>query len=70
MAMTYRASSSKTPRVDESRCRVCQKCAARAACRTKAIIALDPGEAPFVDGGRCHGCRVCMPACPFEALVI
>jgi len=34
------------------------------------MMVLDPGEAPFVDGSRCQGCRVCVPACPFEAVVV
>jgi Fe-S-cluster-containing hydrogenase component 2 len=33
------------------------------------MMILDPAEAPFIDGNRCHGCRVCVPACPFEVVV-
>jgi MinD superfamily P-loop ATPase len=54
--------------VDERRCQACERCAARKACRSKAIVALDPGEPPFVDGNLCYGCLVCVPACPFEAI--
>lgn len=67
--MVTHPSASKLPRIDESECRVCKRCVARKACRTKAILALDPGEAPFIDGNRCRGCMVCVPACPFEAIV-
>jgi MinD superfamily P-loop ATPase len=61
--------ASKVPHIDEVECRTCKKCAARKVCRTKAILVLDPGEAPFIDGSRCHGCMICVPACPFEAVV-
>ncbi|MDY6877187.1 MAG: 4Fe-4S binding protein [Chloroflexota bacterium] len=59
----------KMPRVDESRCQVCRKCVARKACRVKAIVVIDPGESPFIDGNLCYGCMACVPACPFEAIV-
>lgn len=61
---------SKIPKVDESKCRACRKCEARKVCKVKAIVALDPGEAPFIDGGLCYGCMVCIPACPFDAIVV
>ncbi len=59
----------KIPHVDESRCQACPKCVARKACRVKAIVIIDPGEPPFIDGNLCYGCMVCVPACPFEAIV-
>ena len=59
----------KIPRVLVERCQACRKCVARKACRVKALVALDPGEAPFVDGSLCFGCLVCLPACPFGAIV-
>lgn len=62
-------SPTKIPRVNDDKCRVCAKCPAREECKVKAIVALDPGEAPFIDGSRCHGCMVCIPACPFDAIV-
>jgi len=57
------------PRVVEEHCRACRECLARPVCRTRAIISPDPGEAPFIDASRCYGCRVCIKACPFEAIV-
>lgn len=59
----------KVPRVDEGRCQVCRKCEARKVCKTKAIVALDPGESPFIDGNLCYGCLICVPACPFGAVL-
>lgn len=59
----------KLPWIDDSICRACRKCAARQACRVKAILALDPGEPPFIDGSRCYGCMVCLPACPYGAVI-
>lgn len=56
------------PRVLEERCRACRKCPARRACRTKALVQLDIGEAPFVDAALCYGCHACLPACPFGAI--
>jgi len=59
----------RIPRVDEDRCYACRRCAARAECPVKAIVAIDPGESPFIDGNRCRGCLVCVPACPHRAIV-
>jgi MinD superfamily P-loop ATPase len=59
----------KIPQVDEERCQACRKCGARDACRVKAILFLDPGESPFIDGSLCYGCLACVPACPLEAIV-
>ena len=42
---------------------------ARKVCRVKAIVAIDPGQPPFIDGNNCYGCLVCMPACPYGAVV-
>jgi len=59
----------KVPYVDEHRCRACRKCVARKACRVKAIVAIDPGETPFIDGSLCYGCLACVPACPYGAIL-
>lgn len=56
-------------RIDSTRCHVCGACLAKAACRGKAIRMIDRGEAPFVDAVRCRGCLICIPACPFGAVV-
>jgi len=39
-------------------------------CKTKALVQVDPGEAPLVDGARCYGCYKCVPACPYGAITI
>ena len=57
------------PRVQDELCRSCARCVARASCKTKALVQVDPGEAPAVDGSRCYGCYSCVPACPFGAIV-
>lgn len=57
------------PRIVNSACQLCHKFRARAVCRSKAIIQLDPDEAPFIDASRCYGCQVCIPACPAGAIV-
>lgn len=58
------------PRVMDELCAACGRCAARASCKTKALVQMDPGEAPVVDGVRCYGCYNCLPACPFGAIVL
>ena len=57
-------------RIDDDLCRACRRCPAARACKVRAIVHLDPDESPYLDVQRCNDCRVCMPACPFEAVVI
>jgi len=68
--MPIQGTQTKVPQVEDSQCRLCPVCKARAACRTKAVRNLDPGEPPYIDSSRCRGCLVCMPACPFGAVVM
>ncbi len=49
-------------------CRACRRCLAADACRVRAIMRIDPDEPPYVDIERCYDCRLCIPACPFDAL--
>jgi MinD superfamily P-loop ATPase len=58
----------QVPQIDDAACQVCRTCAARKVCRVKAILAIDPGEAPFIDASLCYGCLICIPACPFGAI--
>ncbi|MBN2305049.1 MAG: 4Fe-4S binding protein [Anaerolineae bacterium] len=55
--------------IDDTRCRVCEICLARQACRGKAIRVIDRDDPPFLDMSRCWGCRVCVTACPHGAVV-
>jgi MinD superfamily P-loop ATPase len=57
------------PHIVEERCRACRKCLARQVCRPRAIMKEDPEDSSFIDASRCYGCRVCITACPFEAVV-
>lgn len=66
--MPAHPSPPKMPHVDERECQLCRKCMARKACRVKAVLTLDPGEAPLIDGNRCYGCLICIPACPYGAI--
>ena len=63
-----KAQTQAVPYVDVGLCQGCVKCEARAVCRSKALIQLDPGEPPFVDASRCYGCDLCVAACPFGAI--
>jgi MinD superfamily P-loop ATPase len=65
-----KAPPGSVPRVVDERCNVCRKCLARSVCRTKAILQIDAGEPPFIDGNRCFGCLACLPACPQDAIVL
>jgi MinD superfamily P-loop ATPase len=58
------------PQVVDGRCLACRRCLARSACRSKAILQIDPGEPPFIDANLCYGCHACIPACPQGAIVL
>jgi len=58
------------PRVVDADCPACPRCLARQSCKTKALVQIDPGEAPVVDGARCYGCYQCVVACPWGAIVV
>jgi MinD superfamily P-loop ATPase len=57
-------------KVDFERCRVCKRCLAAQACKLRAIMKIDPDEPPFIESSRCRDCRVCVPTCPFRAIVV
>jgi len=57
------------PRIVDERCQVCDRCPARSVCRSKALVRIDADEPPFVDSSRCYGCQVCIPQCPYGAIV-
>jgi len=58
------------PHIVDELCHACRKCVARKACRTKAIVQIDPEEPPFINSSLCYGCHACIPACPFGAIVL
>ena len=64
-----KAQATAIPHVDDDKCEACHRCLARAVCKSKAILQLDPGEPPFIDSSRCYACYVCIPACPNGAIV-
>jgi Fe-S-cluster-containing dehydrogenase component len=55
-------------RVYDKLCQACRKCLAAKVCTVKAIVQLDPDEAPYLDIQRCFDCRLCVAACPFGAI--
>jgi len=57
-------------RIDEDLCRACRRCLAARACKVRAITQIDPDEPPYIDLQRCYDCRLCIPACPFDAVVM
>jgi Fe-S-cluster-containing hydrogenase component 2 len=57
-------------RIDPALCRACERCQARAVCRTRAILQLEPADLPIVEADRCRGCLVCLAACPYRAVTV
>ncbi|RME49355.1 MAG: hypothetical protein D6796_05065 [Caldilineae bacterium] len=55
--------------IDDARCRSCRRCLAQKVCKVRAIVRIDRDEPPFIDTHRCHGCKICVLECPFEAVV-
>ena len=58
------------PLVQEGKCLACFRCQARASCKSKALVQMEPGEPPFIDASRCYGCHKCMLACTRKAIVL
>jgi TPP-dependent indolepyruvate ferredoxin oxidoreductase alpha subunit len=56
-------------RIEDRLCQICAVCHAKSACRGNAIRVIDRDEPPFLDMSRCWGCLVCLPACPFGAVI-
>ena len=54
--------------IDPNLCQACQRCAAAKACRTKAIVQIDPARSPYLEADRCRDCWACLPACQFGAV--
>ena len=49
-------------------CMACDRCVTRRVCKSKAIVQIDPSEAPMINAARCFGCQVCVDACPAHAI--
>jgi Fe-S-cluster-containing hydrogenase component 2 len=54
--------------INPNLCQLCPRCAAVKACRTKAIVQIDPGEIPYLEASRCRDCWLCIPACTNGAI--
>ena len=55
--------------IDATICQRCRRCMGSDVCRGNAFHRFDVDEEPFIDMSRCWGCLVCIPACPFDAIV-
>ena len=55
-------------RIDVERCRACRPCEAAEVCKVRAIVRIDRDDPPFLAVDRCYDCRLCIAACPFEAI--
>ncbi len=55
-------------KIDPEICQCCERCEAARVCRMKAIVQIDPGEQPYIEGSRCRDCWICVPACPHGAV--
>ena len=56
--------------IDDGLCQVCSMCEAAKACNVRAIVHMDPDESPYLDVRRCYDCRICIPACPYGAIMM
>jgi len=54
--------------VDWGRCRSCEPCDARLACKRRAVVKADPDEPAWVAHDRCSGCGDCLAACSHAAI--
>jgi len=55
--------------VEPALCQMCPSCAARRVCKPRAIVQFERGDLPAVDASRCLGCKECVPACQYGALM-
>lgn len=55
-------------RINDEICHACRRCLAVKVCTVRAIVQIDPDEAPYLDIQRCFDCRLCIGACPFGAI--
>jgi MinD superfamily P-loop ATPase len=58
------------PEINWQICQTCEPCQARLACKTRAILQIDPGEPPYVEIVRCNSCAACVLACCCGAIIM
>lgn len=56
--------SRPVPYVQDDLCLHCTICYAQKVCRVRALVRIEPDDAPFLDSARCNGCLRCILACP------
>jgi len=58
------------PEVNWDLCQECDDCQAKQVCNVRAIVQIDPGEAIYIDYGRCNRCGSCVDACCCKAITM
>ena len=58
------------PKIDWTLCQICEPCTSRPVCKVRAVVKIDPDEAPYIDLDRCNGCGNCITACPHGAIIM
>jgi len=56
------------PIINHNICQECFPCQALKACKTRAIIQIDPDDFIYVEYPRCSGCGTCVEQCCCEAI--
>lgn len=56
--------------IADEQCQMCDPCEAAAVCTVRAIVRYEPDEPPYLDVQRCYDCRLCLSACPFNAVLL
>lgn len=58
------------PEINYSLCQSCNPCEARLACKTRAVMQIDPDDSPYIELGRCNSCAACVTACNYGAILM
>lgn len=56
--------------IDPNKCIHCSKCNVARECPIKAVFRIADDEPAAIDMALCHGCAVCVAACPHNAVVL
>ena len=51
-------------------CLTCDPCQARSACKTRAIVRIDPEDVPYIALDRCSRCGACVIECTGGAIMM